>query len=314
VHGVLAAVGLAAMANPVTGVGFHTRWSMIVFKRPCRVALTRVPLRRRTRETAADQHGLGMSSDDTYAPTLRASSFAPTPNELCEWDPSLFTDPTALAERLGRGEFPAFRLLVHTVTCGNLARPDGMQLFIEGTQALSRWDTISASVISDRKRFTYATAGVVLAVPVQNILLTSPRDLDFDGNVGDLDRVEHWLLPGQLPGVEAMPAHQRSALLSRRIFLQMDRTSIITPESVLERTHQDRNEVVVITRPGVNIRTGHGATGPVGVVGVFRAKGKSRAVTPHPRKDELIEQALSLARGHLNVPLIEIRGVITNVD
>ncbi|MDR5825154.1 hypothetical protein [Caballeronia sp. LZ043] len=236
------------------------------------------------------------------------------------WDESAFSDPATLAN----SDYAAFRLLVHTVNCGELERENGMQLFREGTKALNQWDTISASVIDENNRFTYATVGVVLRAPKQNILLTSFKDMDFDGNKGNLDRQKNWLIPSQAARIQAMPAHGRNGLLMRHILDQADRYPIISPEEVLastKRLHQEHNEVIVMTRPDVFIQRGAFdgerliKTGPVEIAAIFRAQGESRAAFPNANKEALIAEAIRLAQENLgDLPLLEIPGMVTNVD
>ncbi|MDR5762681.1 hypothetical protein [Caballeronia sp. LZ035] len=257
-------------------------------------------------------------------PEIRATHTPPLPDvlsaELDAWDDSAFSDP----DTLENSDYAAFRLLVHTVHCGELERANGMQLFREGTKALNRWDTISASVIDENNRFTYATVGVALRVPTQNILLTSFKDMDFDANKGNLDRQQNWLIPSLAARVQAMPAHKRNGLLTQHILDQADRYPIISPEDVLEHTrrlHQEHNEVIVMTRPDVFIQRGSFdserllKTGPVGIVAIFRARGASKAVFPHANKEALITEAIRLAKDNLGaLPVLEIPGMITNVD
>jgi hypothetical protein len=253
---------------------------------------------------------------DTHTPALPGNSAT----DLDAWDASAFSDPGTFAN----GNDTAFRFLLHTVRCDELERENGMQLFREGTQALNRWDTISACVIDERNRFTYATVGVVLRVPTQNIVLTSSEDMDFDGNQGNLDRQENWLIPSYVPQVQSMPECRRNGLLMRHILSQTYEHPLLSPAEVLARTdrfHQAHNEVIVITRPDVFIQRGPSGgeplakTGPVEIIGIFRARGRSKAVFPNANKEALIAEAIRLARENLgDLPVIEISGMTTNVD
>ncbi|MDR5783771.1 hypothetical protein QCE63_30605 [Caballeronia sp. LZ065] len=257
-------------------------------------------------------------------PEILATHTPPLPDvpsaDLEAWDDSAFSDPKTLEN----SDYAAFRLLVHTVHCGELERENGMQLFREGTMALNQWDTISASVIDENNCFTYATVGFALRVPKQNILLTSFRDMDFDGNNGNLDRQRNWLIPSLAARIKAMPAHGRNGLLMRHILDQADRYPIISPEDVLEHTrrlHQEHNEVIVMTRPDVFIQRGSFGserllkTAPVEIAAIFRARGESKAVFPNTNKEALIAEAIRLARDNLgDLPVLEIPGMVTNVD
>lgn len=239
---------------------------------------------------------------------------------LDAWDASAFSDPATLKD----SDYAAFRLLVHTVHCGELERENGMQLFREGTKALSQWDTISASVIDENHRFTYATVGVVLRAPKQNVVLTSSSDMDFDGNEGNFDRLRSWLIPGHAARIQAMPAHGRNGLLVRHILDQAGRHPFVSPEKVLEGTnryHREYNEVIVMTRPDVFIQRGAFdserplKTGPVEIAAIFRARGESKAVFPNANKEALIAEAIRLAQENLgDLPLLEIPGMVTNID
>jgi hypothetical protein len=166
--------------------------------------------------------------------------------------------------------------------------------------------------------------GVVLSSPKQNVVLTSFEDMEFDGNLGNLDRQEHWLVPSYVPKIQAMPKCRRDGLLMRHILSHAHDHSLLSPEEVLERTHQfhqEHNEVIVMTRPDVFIQRGAfdgerlSKTGPVEIAAIFRARGESKAAFPNANKEALIAEAIRLARENLgDLPVIEISGMTTNVD
>lgn len=96
---------------------------------------------------------------------------------------------------------------------------------------LTRWDTLSTSLISDEKQFTYGSFGVVLKVPFQNILITHHSDMMFPNNIGDIrrQRFEHM---NKTINQSNLSCFIRSGLLSNEI---MD----LTANMALDRQKKD---------------------------------------------------------------------------
>ena len=188
---------------------------------------------------------------------------------LLLWHEKYFTNPVSWSS----GQ--PFRFIVHTLSSPKSLLSDDT-LFSTRGKALSQWDTVSASLISDQKPFTYGSIGVVLRVPYQNIVTTHHADLMFRNNIGDIKRqdFDHMERKSNLADI---PPWVRNGMLSEEINKTIDTTSIHSPDEILRKTYYERNELVIVTRPGINIHPGFPATQPVEVIAAFKKDMRRKA-------------------------------------
>jgi insecticidal toxin complex protein TccC len=157
-----------------------------------------------------------------------------------------------------------FRFMVHTVPLEDMqkAKTSGdtyyTELFSNPESILGQRDVLSMSVVSDQHSYTYAGTGFVIKVPPQNILVTSPVDMDFRNRAGE----------GRDQSAGASGVLSRELIKSRSKYQE-----ILTPMQLVSKSREDRNEVLVVGRHGVNIYPGMPATEKLEVVGVFTNSG-----------------------------------------
>ena len=212
------------------------------------------------------------------------------------WHPALFTDPRQLRElwrpRDWRGQvLPEYRFIVHAVT--NPASP----VLLDPVGQLSTYDLLSMSVLSSRKPWAYCNRGVILRVPQNNILLTSPADMFTQTHA--LSIHEHRRQPQGLPVMADHIAHQNALLGGLR-----------TPQAVVHEQHSGAaphgtnslyNEIAVCGRPGVPLP--HGQTGALQLLGYFLSIQMNGRLQPSPDLANPAEQFGSWAAAR-NVPLL----------
>jgi len=178
------------------------------------------------------------------------------------WAPVYFTRPAALRDLQRPADWtrrspPPYKLFIHTLKhpSATLNAP---------IQTLSRWIAISMSVLSSRNPVAYSNHGVILRVPENNVLTTSPTDQWFDNYAGTSSSTK---APGQ-----SMAKH----IAEKNIMLG----GLLTPDEVVGRqgtpeamqhsagaAQTQHNEVVVCGVP--NQPLPHGTTEALELVGVF---------------------------------------------
>ncbi|WP_143330368.1 hypothetical protein [Chromobacterium haemolyticum] len=196
-----------------------------------------------------------------YSNVNSISSGAISRGNLFLWDPSYFTDPKNYVQG------NQFKFIVHALDFEN-SKQISRRLLSGEDSILTSWDTISASLISDVKSFTYGSLGVILTVPIQNIILTSSEDMMFRNNIGDLGRSDFDLVSASDSLYQLSPV-VRSGLLSKHVIFNSRKHSIRTPSEILGNTYDARNEIIIITRPNINTHPGYPTTREVKVSGVF---------------------------------------------
>lgn len=154
---------------------------------------------------------------------------------------------------------------------------------------IKKWDAISKSLITEKKGFTYRSFGVILKVPYQNMLSAHHEDLMSELNIGKMDRAEFLTRAPdkeQEKNLEKTPPHIRNGMLSQEIKRHQHR--LATPETILKNTYDSRNEIIVATRPFINMTEGLPATGEVKIKGYFLAGGQhSSFAIKYPPTDSL---------------------------
>ncbi|ADV84423.1 hypothetical protein [Terriglobus saanensis] len=186
-------------------------------------------------------------------------------NNRDSWAPHHFTAPNTLnAYRRPRnwatGGAPPYQFITHGVRC-NVP----VNVLDNPIPTLSEWWCISMGVQRDRKPDSFSNHGVILRVPKENILTTSPTDQWFDNYAGTDASV-------RAPGVTLVDHIIDKSL---RIGGLLTPTQIITrqgtPGAIANFAGADLtsyNEIVVCGVPNIKMPFG-GGTGPLQLLGVF---------------------------------------------
>jgi len=199
---------------------------------------------------------------------------------LRTWDVSHFTMPESSAPE-------SYKFIVHTAPVEHLINREGI-FSPNPNEVIKRWDAISASLITEKKGFTYRSFGAILDVPYQNILSAHHEDLMSELNIGRIDRTEFLTREfdkiQEKSALEEMPPHVRNGMLSQEILNHQRKLS--TPDTVLKDTYNARNEIIIATRPFVNVTEGLPVTGEVKIKGYFLAAGQhSSLAIKYPPKN-----------------------------
>jgi hypothetical protein len=243
---------------------------------------------------------------------------------LSSWDARHFTDPKSFQQQQElEPSKNAFEFIVHTTPLSHLINLEGV-FSEQGEQALSDWDIISASVISDKKPYSYGSVGVILKVPPQNILIAHEEDMMSELNVGVPGRVDFLVRECHTgenkDGLMKLSSTERSGLLSKEVLNLSRAFSMKSRQDLLRGTYHNRNEVVIATKPGVNIHPALPATDKVEIIGFFMMTGElgndakkysaflGKSVhTTQERESIFVKRALPLA-ARKNIPALFIRG------
>lgn len=117
---------------------------------------------------------------------------------------------------------------------------------------LSQWDVISTSLVNKHRFHGIGNVGLILKVPVQNILSTSPKSLHFPNRIGlgSSAAADVWALSDRIASGVNLAG---TCLASSFRFL-------LKPKTIMAQT-QGYNEVLVVGRPGVSLYQGYPVTG-----------------------------------------------------
>lgn len=218
------------------------------------------------------------------------------------WAPGNFTAINTLqalnqpANWTGRA-IPAYKLFVHSLKHPSALLPDPIP-------TLSGWTAISMSVLSSTNPICYSNHGLILGVPENNVLTTSPTDQWFDNYAGTNQSVK--ATPGH-----SMPQHvaEKTVMLG----------GLLSPDEVVQKqgtpqamqhyagaVQTQHNEVVVCGVPGQPMP--HGATGQLTLLGVFiQTKMDGTLPQRYVQSQGLstnIEQAVQACANARNVPML----------
>lgn len=241
---------------------------------------------------------------------------------LASWHPKNFTEPVDGAVA------GTHRFIIHTVPIKDFN--DEMpslsefyrEVFFKNPEAelLSR-DFISVSLFSNEKPGAYGRIGLVLEVPPQNILRTSGTDIDFRNNRASKVHScrDHFAgTAAELPAEQRFSLEERGAN-AREIIKSFyhwapsgfpSPTNILTPKEVIDSTRQygnftEHNELLLASRPGVNIYPGLPATGFIKVKGIFLITPLPKLINA-PALDVLNEVSQSIRNHQIFVELSNI--------
>ncbi|MGQ5525500.1 hypothetical protein ACUHMQ_19880 [Chitinimonas sp. PSY-7] len=217
------------------------------------------------------------------------------------WGPHNFTNIAMLNEFRQPTDWraraiPPYKLMVHT-----LKHPS--TVLNAPVSTLSGWTAISMSVLSSTKPIAYSNHGVILGVPQNNILSTSPTDQWFDNYAGTSQSTK---APGQ-----SMAQHiaEKSIMLG----------GMLTPDEVILKQNTPaafqhfagaaltrHNEIVVCGVAGQPLP--HGMTGVLQLLGVFIQTNMDGTLPPiyfrSQGKSQDIERAASACARQYQVPLL----------
>ncbi|WP_144290167.1 hypothetical protein [Ideonella sp. A 288] len=205
------------------------------------------------------------------------------------WHPAFFTDPANLVALHRQDDWrersvPRYRFIVHTVR-EPLSR---VSLFHDPVTELANCDALSMSLIGNEHPYTHSMQGFIFRVPMNNILVTSSRDMAF---------------PNYQPSVHRLGAQGQAALADEIIRIAAEQGGLRTPSDVIHGSAAHHyNEIVVCGRP--NVKLPHGTTELLTLLGVFVCTTMAGAL--HVRGD-LGQRFLELASQSAfnnNVPLV----------
>ncbi|QIL85692.1 hypothetical protein G7083_07380 [Vibrio sp. HDW18] len=194
-------------------------------------------------------------------------------NFINSWDTSNFTLTSSISDEMGvRGHNSKkeFQFIVHTASIEQLINKDGI-FSHNGESELNNWDVLCASIVNEKKTFTYGSIGVILDVPKQNMLAASPDDLMSETNIGATHRVDYLVnisnKEDQVEKYKQMPNHERTGLLKKEISRHARHKN--TPYEVLKKTYNMRNELLICTRSDVNVHKNEECTKNIKIAGIF---------------------------------------------
>jgi hypothetical protein len=178
------------------------------------------------------------------------------------WAPANFTAMNTLNALNAAADWrvnaiPAYKLFVHTIRHGAAVLNDPI-----GT--LSNWTAISMSVLSSQKPICYSNHGLILSVPQNNVLTTSPTDQWFDNYAGTDRSVKAQGQPMALHIAEKTLVI--GGLLSPDEVLAKQNTPQAM-ENMAGAAVTKHNEVVVCGLAGQKLP--YGLTGALTLLGVF---------------------------------------------
>jgi len=217
---------------------------------------------------------------DGHIPTHPASSGRA--DILKAWDFSHLSLPES-------SEPEHYKFIVHMAPVEHLINREGI-FSSNANEEIKSWDAISASLITEQKNSTYRAFGAILDVPYQNILAAHSEDLMIELNAGKSNRTEYLTRvfdkAQEMSSLEKSLSYVRNGMLAREIQNYQRRLS--KPEEVLQNTYDSRNEIVIATRPFVNITEGLPATGEVKIKGYLLMTGQhSSFAIKYPPKDNV---------------------------
>ncbi|WP_108817913.1 hypothetical protein [Pseudovibrio sp. Alg231-02] len=209
--------------------------------------------------------------EDPNVELVRPEATEKTKVFIQSWKKENFTDPSARKDLQKRGGASApFKFVVHTGSMENLINQTGC-FASDANDTMKGWDTICTSVVTDEKCFAYGAFGVILDVPPQNVLVSSPDDIMSDLNIGRADRKEHMVNVTQEQNEKLLdvPDHVRNGYLKNHLG-KFDYDKRQQPvDDLMENTYHQHNEVIISTKEGVQHKEGVDATAPLKIQGIF---------------------------------------------
>lgn len=155
---------------------------------------------------------------------------------------------------------PSYKILVHALVINKLDR----NLLTSPITTMSKWSAISTSILSDSKPKVYSNHGLMLGVPQNNILTTSPSDQWFDNYAGTNKSVKS--------PKKTMGEHISDKTIRHQGLLTPDEVILHQGCQSAEDYHSgtaitEHNEIVVCGIPDISLP--HGITGKLRLLGVY---------------------------------------------
>lgn len=195
----------------------------------------------------------------------------------------------------------------------------------QGAEYLENKDAICTSVVTDEKCFVYGAFGVILDVPPQNVLVSSPDDLMSELNIGRKDKKDRMVNVTQEQNEKLLdvPDHVRNGYLKKELDRYQYDKRQQNVDDLMDNTYYGHNEVIVSSKEGVQHKQGVDATEPVKINGIFlidaepspdtiafqEFEGK-KALTKEEKYQIFMEHAEKVAK-NLGVPILFLDGEST---
>lgn len=172
---------------------------------------------------------------------------------------------------------PQTLMLIHTIRDVH-AQAGISPLLTQNTESvLNSWDVISTSLIEYRSKYIrtqWASVGLLLAVPPQNIIGTFIEDVSFQNHAGIKENNSFALAESYFNGTpklfEGKKAKERFNYIKERLLPNNSYAHITTPEDlIMNSKHKRYNEVLVVGKSNVNIHAGFPPTSHITVCGIY---------------------------------------------
>ena len=202
-------------------------------------------------------------------------------------------------------------VLVHS-----LRSQEGLLFQKPAEEVFSQWDMISTSLVdvkniapfpsqwhprmgTDRMTGCIEDVSLVLDVAPQNIIGTHPQDVWFPNHAG-VSR------SGKVCNSYALADHVRYGIGKTGKVVQGGFDQLVAPDTLLKRSEEDHNEVLIVGREGVNTYTDLKPTQNVKVVGILVAP-------KHKSGEASVELRDSMQRTKMIAALQELNAGLRNV-
>ncbi|EPM5584766.1 hypothetical protein ACTNIE_004359 [Vibrio vulnificus] len=191
-------------------------------------------------------------------------------------------------DRVDTAHIEPKQFLVHTIRDFKQESP---LLSQKAEELLSSWDVVSTSVVEtgQHSRSQWADVGLILAAPAQNIISTSPHDVQFQNHAGN-----------------EVGKPQNTYALTESYFKGQGKqgytpeggtyAKVDAPRSVIDSTNGKYNEVLVVGKPNIRTYEGYNATKNVKVCGIYchqmLNENKAKNLSNYEKNNQLIEKLL----------------------
>ncbi|KZK91323.1 hypothetical protein PsAD46_01546 [Pseudovibrio sp. Ad46] len=244
---------------------------------------------------------------------------------LKTWNRENFSDPSERLDLQKRGGCKApFKFIVRTGSMDDFINQKGC-FSAQGAEYLENKDAICTSVVTDEKCFVYGAFGVILDVPPQNVLVSSPDDLMSELNIGRKDKKDRMVNVTQEQNEKLLdvPDHVRNGYLKNELDRYQYDKRQQNVDDLMDNTYYAHNEVIVSSKDGIQPKQGVDATEPVKINGIFlidaepspdtiafqEFEGK-KALTKEEKYQIFMEHAEKVAK-NLGVPILFLDGEST---
>lgn len=230
----------------------------------------------------------------------------------------MFSDPkelqTSMGER-GHSSKQKYQLLIHTAPISFLIAGKGV---FSTTPNMESWDVACLSLINENKPYTYRSVGVILEVPAQNIIAAHYEDMMSDTNIGKTERIDFAISTTDKNKYDHLSHIEKKGLFAKSMHKHSHHR--LSPSQVLKKTYHLRNEILVMTRSGINFHPKHPATKNIKIIGLFlndceisdEIKYFGEAMDKHflnkEEKYNLFKKYATPLAKKLNIPILYLNG------